>query len=79
MVDQATPGEDRESGNLSMTSIWWHRPVPGTLLGTVLPRGDHIMSMERKNTHSPAGKPHWTLPSTDLPALAAEPRLVMLP
>lgn len=61
-----------------MTSTWWHHPVPGTLLGRVLPQEDHSVSVDRKNTHGSAGKACWPLPSTGLSAQAAEYCLMIL-
>lgn len=61
-----------------MTRVWRHCRVPGPLLGSVLPREDHNMSVDGGNTHSPAGNACWPLPSLGLSSLAAEYYLLIL-
>lgn len=78
MVDQATWEKTKREGTCQWPAFSGITPVPGTRLGRVLPREDHNMSMESKNTHSPAGKAHWPLPSPGLSALAAEYCLMIL-
>ena len=61
-----------------MTRAWWHCRVPGPLLGSVLLWEDHNMSVDRRNTHSPAGNACWPLPSLGLSSLAAKYYLLIL-